>query len=46
MFRIVDPGGLNVMTEGESEVLEMGVDSAATETVLNDEMVSSVETMV
>jgi len=44
MFRTVEPGGgLNAMT-GEWEVLEMAVDSAATETVLNDEMVSSVET--
>ena len=38
------PSGLNAVAEGEWEVLEMAVDSAATETVLNDGMVNSVET--
>ena len=44
ILRTVHPGGLDAVTEGEWEVLEMAVDSAATETVLNDEMVSTVET--
>ena len=40
----VIPEGLNTIEEGEHEELDMAVDSAATETVVNDNMVRSART--
>ena len=44
LFQTIEPEGVNVIkATGEWEVLELAVDSGATETVVNEEMVSSVE---
>ncbi|MDA8583692.1 hypothetical protein N9L68_05645 [bacterium] len=39
----IEPEGLSSVQEGEWEVLEFAVDSGASETVINQEMISSVE---
>ena len=38
----IEPEGLRSVTEGEWEILELAVDSGASETVINEEMVGSV----
>ena len=45
LFKTILPEGLNpVSAKGEWELIEMAVDSGATETVVNDDMLKSVET--
>ena len=43
IFRTIEPEGLCTIQEGEWECIELAVDSGATETVLNEEMLGSVE---
>ena len=43
-MQTVEPEGLCAMTVGEWECIELAVDSGATETVISEEMVTSVDT--
>ena len=43
-FKTIFPEGLNVLGKGEWEMIELAVDSGATETVVGDDMLTSIET--
>ena len=43
VFATIEPEGLNTVTEGEWEEIEMAVDSGATETVVGEESLKGIE---